>query len=260
MSENKFLLSTDTLSWYWLDLIFDIAVESWFWWIDLAIWKNFDSRNTSYVKKLSNKHNLPVKIIQTSDNINAKELNLALELCEELWADTITINPPKIMNFSAHNFIVDNIDEYKKQNPDINFSIINPENSNLFALPIPKYYFSNIVEIIKKYWCYIWLDISNFDEETLEVVFLSKIEQFISYISTVYFSDKTKLWKWHILPWEWVLKLAKILKKMKKWKYKRYFSLKVDIEKNDLADNDKVLIMLKKTVNYFNEHFNLKEE
>jgi len=59
------------------------------------------------------------------------------------------------MDFKAFSFIKDNIQQYIDQNPNIHFSIINPMDSNVFALPIPKYRFVNIVEIIKKYACYL---------------------------------------------------------------------------------------------------------
>jgi hypothetical protein len=93
--------------------------------------------------------------VQVSSNLNDKELNKALDLCYALHADTITINAPKTFNFKAFNYIVDNIARAKKENKNIHFTIINPEDSNIFALPIPKYRFSNIVEIIKKYLCYV---------------------------------------------------------------------------------------------------------
>jgi len=258
--KNDFLLSTDTLTWYWLDLIFEIAEEAWFDGIDLAIWKNFDAWNTSYVKKLSEKHNMPIKVIQTSDHINIKEMNLALDLCEATWADTIVINAPKLLDFKPYNFIVDRVKEYKKENPAIHFGVINPKDSNVFALPIPKYRFANIVEIIKKYSLYLWLDVSSLDEEWFENWFIRKIEQFVPYISVLYLSDKTKLGQWHMLPGEWVLKLWKLLKKLKQNKYGRYFSLKLDISKIDLADNEKILLMLKKARAYYDEHYlDLKE-
>lgn len=253
--KNKLLLSTDTLSWYGLDLVFETAKNAKFDGIDLAIWKNFDAWNPDYVKKLSDKHDLPVHVIQTSGQVNEKELNLALDLCEATGANTITINAPKIIDFKAHSFLIDNLPNYKKDNPDINFSIINPPDSNIFALPIPKYYFVNIVEIIKKQWCYLGFDVSNLDEEALENDFMRKVDQFVPYISTIYFSDTTKTGKTHVLPWEWVLKIPTLLKKLKKNKYARYFSLKIDIEKSDLADSDKIDIMLKKAKEYYTEHF-----
>jgi hypothetical protein len=51
------------------------------------------------------------------------------------------------------------------------------------------------------------------------------------------------------------LKLPSLLKKLKKNKYNRYFSLKIDILKWDLADSDKVELILKKAVKYFQENY-----
>ncbi|GAG79619.1 unnamed protein product [marine sediment metagenome] len=144
-------MSTDSFSSLGLDLVFELSKEAGFDGIDLAIRKNFDARNVDYVKKLMKTHDMPVKVIQVSDKVNQKELNKALDLCEATGADTITINAPAFFDMKTYNFIVDNIDTYKKENKHIHFSIINPENANIFALPIPKYRFSNIVEIVKKY-------------------------------------------------------------------------------------------------------------
>jgi len=159
----------------------------------LATWKNFDARNINYVKKLSEKHDLPIKVIQVSSSINEKEINKALDLCYETKADTININPPKIFNMKSYNFLMDNLPRLRKENKTIHFSIINPENSNIFALPIPKYRFTNVVEIIKKYSCYLGLDIANMDTEEFEGNFMRKLREFLPYISTIYFSDKTRL-------------------------------------------------------------------
>jgi len=79
----------------------------------------------------------------------------ALDLCEALNVSSITINAPKFFDYKSFNFIKDNISTYKKANKDISFGIINPIDSSFFAVPIPKYRFSNLVEIIKKYGCNI---------------------------------------------------------------------------------------------------------
>jgi hypothetical protein len=98
---------------------------------------------------------MPIKVIQVSDNANSKELNQAVDLARELKADIITINAPKIFNIKSYKFITNNLSAYKKQNKGIKFAIINPPKSSLFVLPIPKNYFTNIVEIIKKYNAYL---------------------------------------------------------------------------------------------------------
>ena len=253
------LFSTDSLSWYWLDLVFELVKEAWFDGIDLAIWKNFDSRKIDYVKKLSENYGLPVKVIQTSDNLNDKEINRAIDLCYALGVDTITINAPKFFNFKAFSFITDNILKRRKEHKGIHFSIINPEDSSLFALPIPKYRFSNMVEIVKRYLCYIGLDIANLDSDSFESDFLRKIRDFLPYLSVIYFSDKSRIWEWHILPGDWVLKLSIFLKKLKEYWYNRYLSTRIKISKSDLADSDKVKIILKKSRKYLQENYDEAE-
>jgi len=200
--QSEYLFSTDALSGYGLDLVFDLIKEAGFDGIDLAIWKNFDSRKVDYVKKLSEKYELPVRVIQTSDNLNDKEINRAIDLAYELGADTIAINAPTFFNFKSFNFIADNVLRRRKENKSINFTIINPEDSSVFALPIPKYRFSNMVEIVKKYLCYIGLDISNIDADSFENDFMRKMKDFLPYIATIYISDKTRSGEGHILPGE----------------------------------------------------------
>lgn len=252
---DNFLLSTDTLWGVGLDLIFESAKKAGFGGIDLALWKNFDAWNVSYVKKLAEKHDLPVKVIQTSASLNKKEMEKALDLCEALNVDTITINAPKFFDYRPFNFIKDNIGSYKKANKDISFSIINPLDSSFFAVPIPKYRFSNLVEIIKKYGCNLWLDIAWLDEDSFEDDFMRKLEDFTPYLSAIYLSDKTKEGKPHVLPGDGTLKLPTLLKKLKKNKYSRYFSLKINISKWDLADSDKLDLILKKATKYFEENY-----
>ncbi len=249
------LFSTDSLSGYGLDLVFELVKEAWFDGIDLAIWKNFDSWKIDYVKKLSENYQLPVKVIQTSDNLNDKEINRAIDLCYELGVDTIAINAPKFFNFKAFSFISDNILRRRKENKSIHFSIINPEDSSLFALPIPKYRFSNMVEIVKRYLCYIWLDISNLDSDSFESDFLRKMKDFLPYLSVIYCSDKSRVWEGHILPGDWVLKLPTFFKKLKEYWYNRYISTKIKISKNDLTDSDKVKLILKKSRSYLKEYY-----
>jgi len=253
---SECLFSSDSLSGYGLDLVFDLVKEAGFDGLDLAIWKNFDARKVDYVKKLSEKYELPVKVIQTSDNLNDKEINRAIDLCYELGADTITINAPKFFNFKTFNFISDNILKRRKENKSIHFTIINPEDSSVLALPIPKYRFSNMVEIVKKYLCYIGLDVSNLDSDTFESDFMRKMKDFLPYLSVIYFSDKARIWDGHILPGEGVLKLETFLKKLKEYGFNRYISTKIQISKTDLSDSDKVKIILKKARKYLQEHYN----
>ena len=256
---NALLLSTDSLPNYGLDLIFSIAKSTWFDGIDLAMRKWFDAWDEEYVQKLSLNHDLPVYIVQTSSKLNQKELDKALDLCAATNADTICINAPKITDFKAYDFIAGNLKSYKESNPDIHFTIINPKDSKLFALPIPEYRFSNIIDIVKSYDVYIWLDICNIDIDTFENEFTRKIDDYAPYVSVVYFSDKTKNWKLHLVPGEWNLDLIWFLKGLKKSWYARPVSIKVDLKPTDLADKEKLQRLLKKIKWFYDRYFFNKE-
>lgn len=192
------LLSTDTLTGYGLDLIFEVAKKNGFDGLDLAIRKNFDSRNISYVKKLVENYKLPVKVIQTSKDLNVHEMNQALDLAGELGVDTITINPPSFFNIKSYKFVVDNLENYKKANPKIKFSIINPEKGTIL-LALPKYRFNSIIKIIKTYHANLGLDIANLEEEEFESSLLRNINNYVPYISTIYLSDKTQYDMSHVI-------------------------------------------------------------
>lgn len=253
--ENALLLSTDTLPNYWLDLIFSIAKSNWFDGIDLAMRKGFDARDEEYVQKLSLQHEMPVYIVQTSAKLNQKELDKALDICQATNCDTICINAPKITDFKAYDFISGNLKKYKDANPDIKFTVRNPKDSKLFALPIPEYRFSNIIDIVKKYDCYIGLDTNNLDIDLFESEFIRKIDDYAPYISVVYISDKTKNWKIHLALWDGMLDLKTFFKKLKKSWYSRPMSIKLDFKPNELASKEKLRKQFKKIRTYYDKFF-----
>ena len=254
--ENAILLSTDSLPNYWLDLIFSMAKNAGFDGIDLAMRKWFDAWDEEYVQKLSSEYEMPIYAVQTSAKLNQKELDKALDICQATNCDTICINAPKITDFKAYDFISGNLKNYKENNSDIHFTIINPKDSKLFALPIPEYRFSNIIDIVKKYDCYVWLDISNIDVDLFESEFTLKIDDYAPYISVIYFSDKTKNWKWHLIPWEWNLDLTTFLKRLNKSWYTRPISVKIDFKPTELANKEKLTKQLKKVKSFYDKYFN----
>jgi len=119
------------------------------------MWKNFDTWNSGYVKKLRKKHNIAVPIIQVSSDINNKEMTQALELASILETKIIVINPPSTFNIRSYRFITGQLPKIQADNPQIQFAIINPPEDMVFILPIPKFKFSNIEQITSKYNCKI---------------------------------------------------------------------------------------------------------
>lgn len=254
-TDVKFLLSTDTLWGFWLDLVFEMAKNAWFDGIDLAMWKNFDAWNVRYVKKLVSMYDLPVKIVQTSAKLNKKEMDKALDLCEALNVDTICINAPKFFDYKSYNFIIDNLEQYKSKNKDIRFSIINaPVSSYPPFYLIPKYRFNNVVDIIKTYWCNLWLDISCMDLDSFETDFLKQVDRFIPYVSNLYLSDANPK-STHLFPWEWEMKIPELLRRFRREWYSRFISFKINLSKVDMSDSDKLDLLLKKAVTFFQDYY-----
>ena len=258
MCKNKLLLSTDTLYWYWLDMSFIIAQEMWYNGIDLALWNNFDAWNMDYVQRLIKTYKINVFSIQTSDNLNKKELSYAIDLSQALGVKNININPPKYYNRRAIKFIISNLPLYRKTYSNFNFNIINPPKDYLLTL-LPKYSFTNITEVLKTYKLKIALDISNIEEDKFDLHLIKKIPNLLPYIPLIYISDKDKLWKGHIPLWDWNMKIPSFLKKLKQLDYDWFFSIKLKITKKDLSDLDKIRLVLKKSKIYFLENYlNLK--
>ena len=252
------LLASDTLVGYWLDMVFMVAKDVWYEGIDLALRNNFDAWNVDYVKRLSKNYEMPVYVIQTSDSLNKKELNYAIELAQELKCRNIVVNPPKYYNRRAVKFIEENLPAYQKHYSKLVFSLRNPPKDLVLNL-VPKYAFLNIAEIFKSMWLKVALDIVNIEEEKFDNILIKKLPNLLPYVSVIYLSDKDKLGKWYLPLWEWNLKIPSFLKKLKQLEYDGVFSVKLKISKKDLADIEKVKLMLKKCKTYYLENYvNLK--
>lgn len=253
--KNRLLLSSATFVGYGLDIVFMVAKELDYDGIDLALFNNFDAWNLDYIKRLVDMYNIPIKSIQTSNKINKKEIVYAVELANELKVKNININAPKYYNLRSSKFIQENLPLYQKVHSTIKFSIINPPKNYLLNI-LPEYSFNNITEILKVYKLNLSLDTSNIEEDKFDVHLIKKIPVFLPYIQNIYLSDKDKKWNAHLPLWEWSLKIPSFLKKLKQLEYNWDFIIKIDIDKKDLVDIEKIKLMLKKSKMYFLEYYN----
>lgn len=251
---NPILLSTDTLPGFGLDLIFKTAQQAWFDGIDLALWKNYDAWHSEYVAELSAKYKLPVVAIQTSLKANATELNRAIEIAQATNSKKILINAPKYFDTKSYGFLTSNIATYQAKNPDIEFSMINPDDGSMSYLPFPKYRFRNIGEILKKYNMRLAFDIANMYEETIQTLIIAQGKKIIPEISLVYVADRKKS-QHHVALGEWNYNISSILKNFKQHNYSWPFSVKINLDKKILVNNQKVLFQLEKSIHYIQNHF-----
>jgi sugar phosphate isomerase/epimerase len=251
---NLILLSTDSLAWYGLDLIFSIASKAWFDGLDLAMRKNYDARHPDYVQELSKNHNLPIKVIQTSNKTNAKELNQAVELAQTLEVSHIAINPPSYFDMKTYTFLTNNLHTYQQQYPEITFTIITPDTKSMKYLPLPQYHFGNIPSIISKYKCHIGIDIATLTNDIIEEFLLVKIPSLVKDISICYVGDKTKSQK-YLVPGEGDQDILPIFKALHTNIYKGFFDVKLSINAQTLVNRDKVITLLEKSINYIHNHY-----
>jgi sugar phosphate isomerase/epimerase len=91
--------------------------------------------------------------------------------------------------------------------------------------------------------------------DSFENEFTRKIDDYAPYISVIYLSDKTKDWKWHLIPGDWMLDLKTFLKRLKKSWYSRPISVKLDFKPTELANKEKLRKQLKKVRMYYDKYF-----
>lgn len=78
---------------------------------------------------------------------------------------------------------------------------------------------------------------------------------FIPYLVVTYLSDVARNGADHLPLGEGVIKLESILRKFKQQEYENFFSLKLHITGKDLADIEKVKLILQKSRNFYKEKF-----
>lgn len=156
--------------------------------------------------------------VQTSAKTNAKELNQAITICKATGAQYINIHAPKFFDVKPYNFLNDHLKHYQAEHPDITFSIINPNTTSMALLPLPKYRFKNIGEIVRKFECHLAFDIANMDEESTEILIFEEGKAMSDHISICYFSDRKKD-STHLVPGTGNYNLEKTLKFFKKHEY-----------------------------------------
>lgn len=256
--KNLLLLSSSVFIGYGLDMVFMIAKDLNYDGIDLSLFNSFDAWNIEYVKRLVDMYNIPIKSIQTSNKLNKKEINYAVELANDLKVKNININAPKYYNRRSSKFIMENLPAYQKAHSTIKFSIINPPKNYILNF-LPEYSFNNIAEILKTYRLNLALDTSNIEEDKFDLHLIKKLAVLLPYIKNIYISDKDRKWNWHLPLWEWNLKMPSFLRKLRQLEYDWNFIVRIDIDKKNLVDMEKVKIMLKKSKTYYLENYvNLK--
>lgn len=250
------LLSTSSLTWYWLHRIFKFAHKAWFDGLDIALWKlNYDFWDEEYIKELSDSFNMPVlSVTAPTRGINEKKVDKIVNIATKLWAQLITFSPPHFTDKKTTWFT-----KYLlkiKRDTHISIAIQNVEPKFLFFI-IPEYKNSSLLEIKKVTWD-TTLDLSSIDTSSWMDI-LKAQKMLWSSVKNIFLSDKhgNKIW---VLPgwaggWISYLPLESFFMKLKISWYNGFITLKVKPSELWVWTWEKVIQNLDYSTAYYKKHF-----
>ena len=250
------LLSTSSLTGYWLHRIFSFAKEAGYTWLDLALGNiNYDLWDEWYIKSLSDEFKLPVlSITAPSKGMSMKKVDKIVTIAKNLDVQVITFSPPHLTDKDPKWFA-----QYLpkvKRDTHLSIAIQNVEPKFLFFI-IPEYKNSTLTEI-KKITGDTTLDLLGIDpSSSMDILKAQKILG--SSMKNIFFSDRhgTKSW---VLPggsggWISYLPLESFLMKLKTWGYAGYITIKVNPRQLWVWNEDKVTQNLTYVKKYYEKHF-----
>jgi hypothetical protein len=125
----------------------------------------------------------------------------------------IACNAPGYFDIKAYSFLTNNLHTYQEQYPDLQFTIISPDTSAMKYIPLPKYRFGNLADIIKKYKCNIGLDIAVLDQDIIDNFLMLKMPVLTEHMNICYVADRLREKK-YLTPGEGNQSISQILKSM----------------------------------------------
>ncbi len=250
------LLSTSSLTWYWLHKIFSFVKDSKYTWIDLALNnRDFDLWDTNYIKLLIEEFDVPIpSITAPSIWMTERKVNNIVSLAKDIGSQIITFSPPRITDKETSWF-----SKYLpkvKRDSHLSISIQNVEPKFLFLI-IPEYKNATFSEIRRITWDTTlnlsWITASsNMD--------IMRAQKFLGWsIKNVLFSDRywAKIWMLPGWAWWWVsyLPLESFLMKLKSSGYTSFITMKINPKELGVWNNEKIKKNLEYIKKYYEKHF-----
>jgi len=250
------LLSSSSLTWYWLHRMFAFASRAWFDGLDLSLNNlNFDMWDENYIKELSDGFWLPVLSITAPTKwLNEKKVDKIIKIASKLGTQVVTFSPPHFTDKNTTWFT-----KYLlkvKRDTHIWISIQNVEPKFIFFV-FPEYKNSTLHEI-KKITGDTSLDLSGIDSSTwMDILKAQSI--LWSSIKNIYLSDKkwSKYWMLPGLAWGGIshLPLESFFMKLKTTAYNWFITLKVRPSELWVGTQEKVIQNCEYAINYYKKHF-----
>jgi sugar phosphate isomerase/epimerase len=243
-------LSTDSLTGYGLNRIFEFVKEAGYDGIDIQIdSKNYDTQNTEYIKKLSEEHGVKIQSIKAPYDANTdKEVLQAVGMAKKLDAKVVIIQPPKLMNFKFVGWLKKEIPKLRAKER-ISIALENAPAKTLLGI-FPEHAMGNLAELKEfKHACIDTSRVADKSEDIIRVYNSLK-----NYLVHLHLSNVNRGKKYN-LPQEGILPLESLLAKLKQDKYPGAISIKVNPKFLGAGDDEEVIKSLKECKEFYEKYY-----
>lgn len=246
------LLSTSSLTWYWIHRVFLFAKKAWFDGIDLSLnYFEFDLWDWDYIKSLS--ESIWIKVLSiTAPNkwLNEDVIDDIVLLSKKLWTQIINFSPPYFKDISA-SWFAKHLSKVKSDTK-ISIAIKNVEPEFLLLI-IPKYKNSSFLDIKKITWD-TSLDLSIVNNwDGIDIIHSHKL--LWSTLKNIYLSDKDWTLPWYAWGWISNFPLESLLMKLKTTWYNWFISLKVNPDDLWVWNEELLFQNINNVIEYYKKYY-----
>lgn len=242
-------LSSDSLKGYGLNRIFKFVKDAGFDGVDLYLDpRDFDSRNATYVKSLIDEFQLPVVVLQTPANANAKDILAAVEMAKKLGTKVVVVQPPKMFNFKYIKWLTNEVPKIR-QREEISIALENAPSETFLGI-IPEHALNNLNELKKfKHAAIDTTRVAQKKDDLIRV--FNIIKKFLVHVHV----SNVKKGKGYALPDEGILPLESFLTKLKQEGYRGAISFKIHPKFMRAGSDEKVMKNLTACKKFYTEYF-----
>jgi sugar phosphate isomerase/epimerase len=242
-------ICSDSLKGYGLNRVFEIVKAAGFDGIDLNIDpKNFDTQETKYIKKLIEKHELPVLSISTPITSSAKKIQEAVKMAKTLGTKVLVIQPPKVFDFQYASWLKNEIPKIR-QKENISIALENASSETFLGI-IPEHSMNNVLDLKKfKHVCVDTTRIAAKKEDLIRVYKTLK-----PYLVHVHLSNIKKGTPYSP-PESGILPIESFLTKLKQDGFPGTISMKINPKFMKLQDEDELMEVLTKLKKFYTTYF-----
>ncbi|MGE3279213.1 MAG: sugar phosphate isomerase/epimerase family protein [Candidatus Altimarinota bacterium] len=243
-----FLLSTDSLRGYGLNRIFQMAKDSGFEGVEVALdLRQFDTQNAEYLNELQKQYSLPIRVIRTFPNSTIKQTELAISIADAVDAKVVVIEPPRLFDFKYKDWIKKQVPLLRKKY-QLSIALKNGPSEYLWGI-LPGRAMNNIPDL--QNFKEVCLDVSNLYGMKLDLMRAYDVMK--SYLSHVHLSNVYRGID-HSLLDEGIMPLESFLTKLKRDEYDKDISLVVRPKSISAGDDKAVMKNLQRARKFYDKY------